>query len=156
MSGHSKWSTIHRQKEINDSKRGAMFTKLAKAITIASKQGKGLQLALEKAKQFNMPKENIQRALRPALGELDEVMFEGFGPGGVAIIVSAVTDNKLRTAQQVWGLLKKGAVAYLFSADMKPNFLVEVADAAEREKIEDLLEKLEDLDDVQKVWTNYA
>ncbi len=156
MSGHSKWATIHRQKEANDGKKGAVFTRLGKAITMAVKQGKGLQLALSKAKQFNMPKDNIQRALRPAQGELYEVMFEGFAPGGVAVMVAAVTDNKLRTAAAVWGLLKKGTVAYLFSADMKPNFLVEVADTAEREKIEDLLEKLEDLDDVQKVWTNYA
>ena len=156
MSGHSKWVTIHRQKQVNDVKRGAVFTKLARAITMAVKQGRGLQLALAKAKQFNMPKENIQRALHPAQGELYEVMFEGFGPGGVAVMVSAVTDNKLRTAAAVWGLLKKGTVAYLFSADRTANFEVRVEDAAARAKIEAVLAKLEELDDVQKVWTNYA
>ena len=72
MSGHSKWATIHRQKGINDAKKGAIFTKLARAISIAVKQGQGLQLALEKAKQYNMPKDNIQRALHPAQGELYE------------------------------------------------------------------------------------
>lgn len=227
MSGHSKWATIHRQKGINDAKKGAIFTKLGKAITIAVKEGRGLQLALEKAKQFNMPKDNIQRALHPAQGEqLHEVMFEGFAPGGVAVMVSAVTDNKLRTAAAVRGVLDKGggsvagqgAVGYLFSqvgeiiaqppkpleeaelevmdlgvddveADegkiliycdkdktfeikgkleqmgyavevaelaMKPLAQVVVGDEAVRARIEAILEKLTDLDDVQKVWTNYA
>lgn len=126
MSGHSKWATIHRQKEINDSKKGAVFTKLAAAITVAAKQGRGLQLALEKAKQFNMPKENIQRAIDRATGagseNLEEVVFEGFGPGGVAVIVEALTDNKLRTAQAVRTVIEKnrgtlggsGAVSYMF------------------------------------------
>lgn len=161
MSGHSKWATIHRQKGINDAKKGAIFTKLGKAITIAVKEGRGLQLALEKAKQFNMPKENIARAIDRGNGteageELYEVMFEGFAPGGVAVMVAAVTDNKLRTAQEVWKWLGKGAVAYLFSADMKPNFEVKVDDIATRARVEEILEKLADLDDVQKVWTNYA
>lgn len=228
MSGHSKWATIHRQKGINDAKKGAIFTKLGKAITIAVKEGRGLQLALEKAKQFNMPKENIQRALNPAHGEqLYEVMFEGFAPGGVAVMVSAVTDNKLRTAAAVRGVLDKGggsvagqgAVGYLFSQvgeiiaqppkpleeaelevmdlvgvddveaeegkiliycdkdktfeikgkleqmgytvevaelAMKPTTQVVVGDVAVRARIEAILEKLTDLDDVQKVWTNYA
>ncbi|KKU02940.1 MAG: transcriptional regulator [Candidatus Amesbacteria bacterium GW2011_GWB1_47_26] len=155
MSGHSKWVTIHRQKQVNDVKRGAVFTKLARAITMAVKQGRGLQLALAKAKQFNMPKDNIQRAI-DRRDELHEVMFEGFGPGGVAVMVAAVTDNKLRTAAAVWGLLKKGTVAYLFSADRTANFEVRVEDAAARAKIEAVLAKLEELDDVQKVWTNYA
>src|SRR3989344_1076632 len=123
MSGHSKWATIHRQKGVNDAKKGAIFTKLGKAISIAVKQGQGLQLALEKAKQYNMPKDNIQRALRPTQGELYEAVFEGFGPGGVAVMVSVVTDNKLRTGQAIRDVLEKsggsmgsqGAVAYLFS-----------------------------------------
>ncbi len=148
MSGHSKWATVHRQKEVNDAKKGAVFTKLAKAITTAVKQGRGLQLALEKAKQFNMPKENIQRAQRLVQGE--EVVFEGFGPEGIAVMVSVATDNKLRTAQEIWKLLKKGSVTYLFSTNMK------VEDAAARAKIEAVLKKLSDLDGVQKVWTNYA
>ena len=161
MSGHSKWATIHRQKEVNDAKRGVIFTKLGKALTLAARQGKGVDDMVAKARQYNMPKENIARAIERGSGaeageELHEVMFEGFAPGGVAVMASAVTDNKLRTAQAVWGLLKKGAVAYLFSVDMKPNFLVEVVDVEMRQKIEILLKKLEDLDDVQKVFTNYA
>ena len=218
MSGHSKWATIHRQKGINDAKKGAIFTKLGRAITIAVKEGRGLQLALEKAKQFNMPKENIQRALNPTQGELHEVMFEGFAPGGVAVMISAVTDNKLRTAAAVRALLGKAEVSYLFSQvgeiiaqppkpleeaelevmdfgvedveaeegkvliycdkdktfeikgqleqmgyvvevaelAMRPMAQVVVEDAAIRTRIETILEKLSDLDDVQKVWTNYA
>lgn len=226
MSGHSKWATIHRQKGVNDAKRGAIFTKLGRAISIAVKRGQGLQLALEKAKQYNMPKENIQRAFNPNHGELYEAMFEGFGPGGVAIMVFVVTDNKLRTAQAVREVLEKnggsmgsqGAVAYLFSHEgelvakpnknveeaelevidlgiddveaggdklliychrdqtyeikekleklgygvesaelvMKPTILVEIVNEETKQKIESLLVKLDDLDDVQKVWTNYA
>lgn len=127
MSGHSKWATIHRQKEINDSKKGAVFTRLAAAITIAVKQGRGLQLALEKAKQFNMPKENIARAIDRATGvgseNLEEAVYEGFGPGEVAVIVETLTDNKLRTAQAVRTVFEKnggtlggsGAVSYMFN-----------------------------------------
>lgn len=136
-----------------------MFTKLGRAISVAVRQGRGVEDAVAKARSFNMPKENIHRAIDRGSGagnELHEVTFEGFAPGGVAVMVMAVTDNKLRTAQAVWSLLNKGAVAYVFSADMKPNFWVEVVDADMRQKIETLLEKLEDLDDVQKVYSNYA
>lgn len=128
MSGHSKWSTIRRQKGIADAKRGMVFTKLGNAITIAVRQGRGLALALEKAKQANMPKENIQRAIDRGEGKLEggqlsEALFEGFGPGGAAIMVEAVTDNVTRTASAVRNIFNKyggslatpGSVAYLFT-----------------------------------------
>jgi len=169
MSGHSKWATIHRQKEVNDAKRGVIFTKLGKALAYAARQGKGVDDMVAKARQYNMPRENIARAIERGMGvvageELHEATYEGFAPGGVAVMVHTVSDNKLRTAQQVREILDKGggkmvgqgAVAYLFSVDMKPNFLVEVVDVEMRQKIETLLKKLEDLDDVQKVFTNYA
>lgn len=168
MSGHSKWATIHRQKEVKDAKRGVLFTKLGRAISIAVRQGRGVDEAVERAKHFNMPKENILRAIERATGgggeQIQESLFEGFLPGGVAVLVSALSDNHLRTAQQVRAILDKGggklagrgAVAYLFSADMKPNFLVEIKEVVMRQKIETLLEELEDLDDVQRVYTNYA
>jgi len=136
MSGHSKWATIHRQKEVKDSKRGAAFTKLAANITMAVKQGGGigdpeknfkLRLAIEKARQFNMPKENITRAIDKGTGkggvdEMQEAVFEGFLPGGAAVIVEAVTDNHVRTAQHVRLVLDKsggtmgstGTVNYMF------------------------------------------
>lgn len=168
MSGHSKWATIHRQKEVKDAQRGAIFTKLGRAISVAVREGKGVEEAVAKARQFNMPKENINRAIERASGahvqQLEEAMFEGFLPGGAAVLVQTLSDNHLRTAQEVRGILDKGggklasqgAVAYLFSDDMKPNFLMEMADVRMRQKIETLLKKLEDLDDVQKVYTNYA
>lgn len=128
MSGHSKWSTIKRQKGVNDAKKGAAFTKLGNAITIAVRHGRGLQLALEKAKQANMPKENIQRAIDHGEGkfegvQLTEAIFEGFGPGGAAIIIEAISDNNTRTATEIRNIFNKhggnlgtpGSVSYLFT-----------------------------------------
>jgi len=104
MSGHSKWSTIKRKKGVNDAKRGKIFTQLIREITIASKAGGGdadanprLRLAVEKARGQNMPKENIERAIRRGTGELegesyDEIRYEGYGPAGVAVIVDTLTD----------------------------------------------------------------
>lgn len=114
MSGHSKWSTIKRQKGANDAKRGLTFTKIGNAITIAAKLGNSgdpesnprLRMALEEARSVNMPKENVQRAIDRGLGKLpgqtlEEVTYEGFGPSKVAFIVEAVTDNKLRTLAEM-------------------------------------------------------
>jgi YebC/PmpR family DNA-binding regulatory protein len=128
VSGHSKWATIKRDKGANDAKRGAIFTKLGNAITIAVRQGRGLPLALDKAKAANMPKENIQRALDRGEGKLAgqqlvESTFEGFGPGGVAIIIETISDNNTRTAQFIPTVFEKngghlatpGSVSYLFS-----------------------------------------
>src|SRR5215210_9411111 len=108
MSGHSKWSQIKRQKGANDAKRGAVFTKLAREITIASRAGGAdpdanyrLRLAIEKARAENMPADNIKRAIEKAAGgtafeQFEEMVYEGYGPGGVAILVEAATDNKNR------------------------------------------------------------
>ena len=110
MSGHSKWSTIKRKKGANDAKRGKIFTKLIKEITIAARMGGGdpegnprLRSAITVAKGENMPKENIDRAIKKGTGDLDgavyeEIMYEGYGPGGVAVIVETMTDNRNRTA----------------------------------------------------------
>jgi YebC/PmpR family DNA-binding regulatory protein len=135
MSGHSKWSTIKRQKGVADAKRGATFTKISNAITIAVKQGGGvsdpeqnprLRLAIELARSNNMPKENIERAIAKAsakgAGELTEVVYEGFAPGGVSVMVEAVTDNTNRTTSEIKSLFNKsgasfggpGSVAYQF------------------------------------------
>lgn len=128
MSGHSKWATIKRDKGANDAKRGAAFTKLGNAITIAVRQGRGLPLALEKAKEANMPKENIQRALNRGEGKLSgeqliQSTFEGFGPRGAAIIVETISDNNTRTAAALRTIFSKhngnlgapGCVSYLFT-----------------------------------------
>lgn len=120
MSGHSKWATIKRAKEAQDKKRSNVFTKLAKDIIVAARAGGDpkmnfkLRMAIEKAKQYNMPKDNIERAVKKGSGELsdgavmEEVLYEGFGPAGVAVIVEATTDNKNRTAANVRSIFTKG------------------------------------------------
>lgn len=135
MSGHSKWSKVKHQKETTDAKKGQAFTKAAGAIIVAVREGGGLtdpdknfhlRLAIEKARGVNMPKENIQRAIERAAGEggrtIESVMYEAYGPGGVAIIIEAVTDNRQRTVSEIKNILDHyggtlatpGAVSYLF------------------------------------------
>jgi YebC/PmpR family DNA-binding regulatory protein len=113
MSGHSKWSQIKRQKGVADIKRSAVFTKLANAITVAGREGGKdatmnfrLRLAIEKAREANMPKENIERAIKRGAGELNDkplesIVYEGYGPDGVAVIAEAVTDNRNRTSAEL-------------------------------------------------------
>jgi len=136
MSGHSKWSTIKRQKGVKDAKRGQAFTKLGKAITIAVREGGGgdpasnfkLRLAIDQARAANMPKDNIDRAIDRGLGKsggaaIESVVYEGYAPGKVALIVEAVTDNKNRTTPEVRGTIEKGggtfasrgAVSWMFA-----------------------------------------
>jgi YebC/PmpR family DNA-binding regulatory protein len=136
MSGHSKWSTIKRQKGVTDARRGAAFTKAANAITVAAREGGGspntnfkLRLAIEAARKVNMPKDNIEKAIARGSGDakegkrLEKVTYEGFGPGGIGILLEAVTDNRQRTAQEVRSTFERsggrlsgpGSVAYLFS-----------------------------------------
>lgn len=133
MSGHSKWSKIKRDKGANDAKRGAIFTKIGNQIAIAARSGidpdmnPSLALAIEKARQANMPKENIQRSIDrvadKAAAQLEEVTYEGYGPGGIGIIVEAATDNRNRTLPEVKTALTKnggslaetGSVAFQFT-----------------------------------------
>ncbi len=125
MSGHSKWKTIKRQKGTADQKRGAVFTKLSKAIIMAVKQGGGiidpaqnfkLRLAIDSAKASNMPKDTIDRAVEKAQGkgegELQEVVYEGFAPHGVNVIIEAATDNSTRTGQEVKNVFTKGGGSF--------------------------------------------
>jgi YebC/PmpR family DNA-binding regulatory protein len=239
MSGHSKWATIKRQKGANDKKRGALFTKLSNAITVAVRQGGGvgdpesnfrLRLAVEAARTANMPKENIERAIERAAGKqannLEEAVYEGFGPGGFSVIVEAFTDNKQRTVAEVKNVFSKnggslgaqGSVMYQFeqkgsivvgkhgkslddvfliaadagaedvedsddaviiytkpedlakvrsallaagleitSAELlfKPTILTPISAKEDAERALAFLEKLEDLDDVQRVFANF-
>lgn len=120
MSGHSKWATIKRKKAVTDSRRGKIFTQIIKEITIAAKSGGGdpagnprLRLAIDKAKSNNMPADNIKRAIMKGTGELpgvsyEDVTYEGYGPGGVALIIESVTDNKNRTVSEIRHLLERG------------------------------------------------
>ncbi|MCW8860244.1 MAG: YebC/PmpR family DNA-binding transcriptional regulator [Deltaproteobacteria bacterium] len=134
MAGHSKWANIKHRKGAQDAKRGKIFTKLIKEITIAARIGGGdleanarLRLAVDKAKQGNMPKDNIERAIKKGTGDLDGVtyeegVFEGYGPGGVAVLVEFMTDNRTRTVADVRHAFNKyggslgvsGSVAFMF------------------------------------------
>ncbi|MEA1995397.1 MAG: YebC/PmpR family DNA-binding transcriptional regulator [Campylobacterota bacterium] len=134
MSGHSKWSSIKHKKGRTDARRGQIFTKLIKEITIATRLGgkdananPRLRLAVEKSKESNMPRDNIERAIKKGAGELpgvsyEEVLYEGYGPGGVAILIYATTDNKKRTTSNVRHTLTKyggnlgenGCVSWMF------------------------------------------
>lgn len=119
MAGHSKWAQIKRKKAVADAKKGKIFTKLIREITIAARQGGGnpegnprLRLAIEQARAANMPMENIERAIKKATGELEgsqyeEIIYEGYGPGGVAILIEAVTDNKNRTVSELRHLFSR-------------------------------------------------
>ena len=134
MSGHSKWSTIKRKKAVTDARRGKIFTQVIKEITIASKMGgphpesnARLRLAIDKAKSNNMPADNIKRAIQKGTGELpgvsyEDAVYEAYGPGGVAIIIETVTDNKNRTVSDIRHILERnngkvatsGSVAFQF------------------------------------------
>jgi YebC/PmpR family DNA-binding regulatory protein len=136
MSGHSKWSTIKRKKGAADAKRGKIFTRLMREITVAAKMGGGdidgnprLRTAVAAAKTENMPKDNIDRAIKKGTGDLDgvsyeEITYEGYGPGGVGFVVECLTDNKNRAAAEVrhifskrgGSMAKNGAVSYQFEA----------------------------------------
>lgn len=244
MSGHSKWSTIKRAKGVTDIKRGLTFTKVANAVTIAVKLGGSgdpesnprLRMVIDEARSVNMPKDNIQRAIDRGLGKgdqkaLEEVLYEGFGPLKTAFLVEGVTDNKLRTLQEVKNIFDKGggamagqgAVSYMFqrkgeikvrqrvtgnseqemlelidlgaedvidymeegaqkylvyteisqlnvvakkigevgfvveSSELiyKPNITVEIPDSESAQKVLDFAQRLEDLDDVHKVFANF-
>jgi YebC/PmpR family DNA-binding regulatory protein len=142
MSGHSKWSTIKRAKGKTDAARGAMFTKLIKEITTAAKIGGGdpignarLRLAIEKAQEGNMPKDNMKRAIEKATGggegsQLEELTYEGYGPAGVAVLVECITDNKLRTLGEMrfifsrngGNLGENGCVGWMFKKKGVINF----------------------------------
>ena len=237
MSGHSKWSSIKRQKGVTDAKRGQLFTKLGREITISVRNGGGggdpdvnfrLRLAIQKARAENMPHDNIERAIKKGIGggdtiALDEITYEGYGPGGAAIIVEAMTDNRNRTAAEVrstfsknggalgesggvaWQFETKGVIIAPLRADAEQVALLAIDAGANDVQIDEdfievytapedidavrralenreipvqsaevtllatntmeltekeatqtlrLLEKLEDLDDVQRVYTN--
>ncbi|MCC6945634.1 MAG: YebC/PmpR family DNA-binding transcriptional regulator [Thermomicrobiales bacterium] len=236
MSGHSKWSTIKRQKGAKDEKRGQLFTKLAREITVAARSGVPdpesnfrLRIAVQKARAENMPRDNIERAIERAAGgagsdNYDEVSYEGFGPGGVAVVIQALTDNRNRTVGEVRSVLTRaggtlgesGSVGWMFDyvgsllvgsedVDAEELALVAIDAGAQDVQIEDdvvevftevtdlhvvqealvaagydvrsaeptmrpktlmeaeeqtaiknirMLEKLEDLDDVQQVYSN--
>ncbi len=155
MSGHSKWSTIKHKKAATDAKRGKIFTKLIKEITVAARLGGGdpvanprLRAAIDAAKGQNMPKSNIERAIKKGTGELEgvnyeEITYEGYGPGGVAVLVETITDNRQRTVADVRHLLSKrggnmgepGSVSWVFE---KKGLVVIEKDKVDEETLMDI------------------
>lgn len=158
MSGHSKWSSIKHKKAAKDARRGKLFTKLIKEITVAARMGGGdisanprLRTAVQTAKAASMPNDNIERAIKKGTGELEgvhyeEIHYEGYGPGGAAILVQALTDNKNRTVQEIRHLFSKyggnlgetGCVAWMF--DKKGLITVEKTKVGEDQLINLALE----------------
>ncbi len=173
MSGHNKWSKIKHKKAATDSQKSKIFSKHSMIITMESRKAKGdvnspgLFAAIERAKKDSMPKDNIDRAVQKGAGTggaaLEEVMYEGYGPGGVAILIEVVTDSTNRTAAEIRHTFSKnglemgtpGSAAWAFTktaAGYLPNMPMELDDAT-GEKLAEFLEALEDNDDVTNVYT---
>ncbi len=171
MSGHSKWSTIKHKKAAQDAKRGKIFTKLIKEITVAARLGGGdpaanprLRAAIDAAKAQNMPKNNIERAVKKGTGELEgvsyeEVTYEGYGPGGVAVLVETITDNRQRTVAEVRHIFAKrggsmgepGSVAWIF--EKKGLIVIEKSKVDEDTLMDAALEAgAEDIQDSGTEW----
>lgn len=171
MSGHSKWSQIKRQKSAQDQKKSGIFTKLSKNISLAAKKGKdpesnyALRTAIDAAKAANMPGDSVEKAILRGVHELpgqilEEVIYEGYGPSGVAMIIQCVTDNKNRTSAFIKSTLAKhggslsgpNAVLYLFK---NKEALYKVAlEPSALEKLNNLLAELTENDDVNEIYTN--
>ena len=178
MSGHSKWAQIKHKKALTDSKKGKIFSKLSRFITIAAKElgpdpkiNYKLASAIEDAKAANMPQDNIARAMDRAkekdASELKEVLYEVYGPAGSALIITAVTDNSNRTVNEIKKILtdhgaklgEHGSAMWAFDrrsfseGGYIPKFPMALSDE-DNKKLEDLLSALDDQDDVQEVYTN--
>jgi YebC/PmpR family DNA-binding regulatory protein len=178
MSGHSKWNNIKNRKGAVDAKRGKVFTQLAKQIKAAVQQGSSddpksnphLRIVLDKAREANMPKENIKRALERGMGKtatgasIQEVVYEGFGPGGVGYMVVAQTDNHTRTSGEIRFIFSRnagsltgpGSAGYLFkratTGEYEPVMPLEIQDPAVMEQVVQLFETLSENDDVEEVY----
>src|SRR3989344_1947371 len=176
MAGHSKWTQIKRQKGKTDAARSATFGKLARRITVESKKTKGdtssasLRAAIEKAKAANMPKENIERAVAKGTSAeaaaLESVTYEAYGPGGAAIVIEVLTDNRRRTSAGIKHLLSKndlalaapGSALWAFektAEGYEPKTTAPVS-AADNEQLMKILEEIDAHDDVENVYTNAA
>lgn len=176
MSGHSKWANIKNRKEAMDKKKGKVFSKMAKIIEIAARKGgdpnsnPSLRMAVEKAKSFNMPNDNIERAIKKGSGEgregqLEEIVYEAYGPGGTAIIIEVITDNKNRTVSEIKHILNMfggtlsgaGSVTFMFErkgSEWIPKYAMDITDPAVKEQLTKLFEALDDNDDVNEIYSN--
>ncbi len=174
MSGHNKWSQIKHKKAATDAKKSKIFTKIVRLITVESKKTKGdtnspsLRMAIEKAKQANMPSDNIERAIKKGAtdngAQMEAITYEAYGPGGVGIIIEALTDNRNKAAQEVKWILSRngyalagiGSVTWGFKKENMewiPQMTTPISDE-DAEKLETLIDELEENDEVQDVYTN--
>ncbi|PJC49469.1 hypothetical protein CO033_01320 [Candidatus Nomurabacteria bacterium CG_4_9_14_0_2_um_filter_32_10] len=176
MSGHNKWSQIKHKKGITDAKKSKMFSKLVRFISVEAKlsggkDSPGLRTAIEKAKKVNMPSENIERAIKKASdssAQMDSITYETYGPGGVGIIIETLTDSRNRTAQDIKHILTKngfslggmGSVVWSFEKKIteegiawKPTTTISLSDS-DLELLDKIVDELENLDDVQEIFTN--
>lgn len=178
MSGHSKWSQIKHQKGVTDAKKSQTFSKLARMISVAARKGENpdmnseLRMAVEKAKSVNMPFENIERAIKRGgskiEGQLENTRYEAYGPGGVAMIIEAITDNKNRSLSEIKHILslygaklsEPGSVLWAFeyknppAGGWEPKNILELGEN-DVQSLNKLLEALDEHDDVQEIHTNY-
>lgn len=176
MAGHSKWAQIKRQKAVTDAAKSRTFSKFAREITLESKKSAGnlsspaLSAVIARAKAVNMPKDNIERAVAKGTSKesqaLEQVVYELYGPSGIAVVATAVTDNKNRTTQEIKILLSKngyalggiGSAAWAFTKTPDGRYLpndprMEVA-GDDEEKLQELLTILDEQDDTQEIFTN--
>ena len=176
MSGHSKWSKIKRKKEGTDAEKSKVFSKMARLIATASRQAKGdvnspvLRAAIDKAREYNMPADNIERAVKkgsdPGTQNLESITYESYGPGGSALIIEALTSNRNKATQEVKFILSKyrfelaapHAASWAFrrdptTHDLQPTATVKISEA-DSKTLEKLIEELEDNEEVQEVYTN--
>jgi YebC/PmpR family DNA-binding regulatory protein len=174
MSGHSKWNSIKHQKAAADAKKGAVFTRIARNVTLAAREGGEdpetnfkLRMAIDQAKAFNVPKDNIERAIKRGTGEgdegqLQEITYEAYGPGGVAIIIKVVTDNTNRALSDLRHVLTKyggslgesGSAMWNFDPKgFRPKNTIEL-DESNKKKLDNLTHALDELEDINDFYTN--
>jgi len=176
MSGHSKWSTIKHKKALTDAKRAKVFSKITSLISIAARKGgdpdknPSLRTAIEKAREVNVPKENIERAIKRGTGEiagavLEEVAYGAFGPGDAAILIVAITDNKNRTLAEIKKILQErnakfaelNSIQWMFhrkGADWVPNNPTKIESETIKKELEALYEALDEQQDVNEIYDN--
>ncbi len=173
MSGHNKWSKIKHKKAATDAQKSKIFSKLVKLIQVEAKASGGdinspaLKSAIEKARKANMPSDNIDRAVKKGTSSdvvMEPVVYEAYGPGGVAMIIDGLTDNRNKTAQEVRHILTRnglsiaesGSASWAFTktgAEYIANTMTEISDE-DGEKLNKIIEELEECDDVQEIYTN--
>ena len=174
MSGHNKWSKIKRKKEVSDSQKSKVFSRLVKFIQTESRKvngdvnAPGLRSAIEKAKKENMPSDNIERAIKKGAGgegsNLESIIYEAYGPGGVAVIIETLTDSRNRTFAEIKHILSKNnssiaqvnAVKWAFEKDDSgwiPKVPTEISEE-DSQKLEKLIEELKENEDVQDIYAN--